>query len=134
MNVLSVVLWLTINQCSLAGAVGIAANLQIESRLISTAESRSGLGLPQWAGIRRTRMLRYLGTSWKDGYQQLRYLKIEAVELNVWDKVCSSITSPERSAEVFLNGFEKPRNRNPEQRKTLARYIYNYAKPFIKED
>lgn len=130
---LAVVTWLTLHGCSMSGAADIAAHLKVESRLDPSAVGRSGLGLPQWAGHRRARMIAALGSRWRDGYAQLAFLRNEAIELGIWPRVCAA-TDPGAAAAIFMD-YERPRNRDPRHRASIARAIYaefqnEYRKPY----
>lgn len=119
MTVIAVITWLTLHGCSLIGAAGITANLQVESGLDPASVSRSGIGLSQYAGIRRLRFLAALGARWRDGETQLGYVRQEAIALGIWDRVCSA-RSAATAATIFMREFERPRNRDPRRRAALA--------------
>lgn len=124
MTVLLVVSHLMLSGCSLAGSAGIAANLRFESGLNPAMVGHSGVGLPSWAGVRRTRMIAALGVGWRrDGIGQLDYLLTELRGYILWDAVCGA-TDPARAASVFMRRFERPRATNPTARERVARAIY----------
>ena len=105
MHVFGVVAWLTLHGCSLPGAVGITTNLWVESKLDPAARG-SGLGLAQWVGARRTRMLRYAGSRWRDVEVQLMFLRSEAIERGDWAATCSQTTAAGATA-VWLRRYER---------------------------
>lgn len=94
MHVLLVVAWITAHQCSVAGAIGITANLWVESHdlrdytKLDPKSDASGIGVAQWVGSRRARMLRELGSRWPDAIAQLEFLKKEAEERGDWQATC----------------------------------------------
>jgi hypothetical protein len=113
------VAWLTLHGCSLPGAVGITANLWVESRLDPTA-SGSGLGLAQWVGIRRTRMLRSAGRRWREAEVQLMFLVAEATERGDWAATCGA-PSAAAATTVWLRRYE--RGAGLGYRLTVARWV-----------
>ena len=120
MTVFSVVAWLTLHNCSLAGAAGITANFVAEANL-NPAAVGSGVGLPQYAGSRRRLFLAALGPRWRDGYAQLEYVRREAGA--AWTAACA-MADPGMAAAVWMRMFERPRSRDPRRRVMLARSIY----------
>ena len=128
MTVITLVSYLTFQGCSLAGSAGIVANLEFESGLNPAKVSISGAGLPQWAGVRRIRMIAALGPSWwSNGYRQVDYLLAELRAFGLWDAVCGEV-DPSRAASVFMLKDERPRNRNPAARERRAREMYEELK------
>lgn len=117
-----VVGWLVLHNCSVPGAAGIVANLHAESQLDPSARSRSGAGLAQWAGARRKRLLQTLGRGWTDGYTQLRFLRSEALESGLWERVCR-LQDAGLAARIWMREFERPRARSSAHRESLARTI-----------
>ncbi len=105
MHVAAVVAWLVLHGCSLPGAVGITANLYVESRLDPVARG-SGLGLAQWVGARRARMLRYAGSRWRDAEAQLMFLRAEAAERGDWAATCNQ-TNVAAATAVWLRRYER---------------------------
>lgn len=105
MHVFAVVTWLTLHGCSLPGAVGITANLWVESKLDPTARG-SGLGLAQWTGTRRARMLAYAGRRWRDAEVQLAFLRVEATERGDWAAACGA-RSVAAATAVWLRRYER---------------------------
>ena len=95
----------TLGGCSLPGAVGIAANLWVESRLDPAAVG-SGLGLAQWVGARRARMLAHAGHRWREAEAQLMFLRAEATERGDWAATCSQRTVAAATA-VWLRRYER---------------------------
>lgn len=122
MTVVAVMTWLTLHSCSVPGAAGIVANLHAESRLDPVSLSRSGAGIAQWAGARRRRLLSTLGRQWTDGYAQLRFLRSEALETGLWERVCR-LQDAGLAARIFMREFERPRARSSAHRESLARNI-----------
>jgi hypothetical protein len=118
-NVVTVVGWLTLHGCSLPGAIGITANLWVESKLDPTARG-SGLGLGQWVGARRKRMLYELSSRWADPYAQLDFIRREAVLRGDWRTTCAAST-PALATAAWLRGYE--RGRGLAQRLAAARWI-----------
>jgi hypothetical protein len=105
MHVFGMVAWLTLHGCSLPGAVGITTNLWVESKLDPVSRG-SGLGLAQWVGVRRARMLRSVGRRWRDAEAQLMFLVTEATERGDWAATCSQ-TSASAATRVWLRRYER---------------------------
>ncbi len=105
MHVAAVVAWLVLGGCSLPGAVGITANLWVESRLDPAARG-SGLGLAQWVGPRRARMLRYAGSRWREAEVQLMFLRLEAAERGDGAATCGQ-TNVAAATAVWLRRYER---------------------------
>lgn len=125
MAMLAFVSMLTMSGCTLQGAAGIVANLDMESGGFTTA-SGSGLGLFQWVGPRRSRMLSTLGQHWREPSQQLGFMLLELRELGLYDTTCRA-RDPGVAAQVFMLEFERPASRNPWPRMNRARHIYASA-------
>lgn len=123
MTVLGLVAWLALQGCALPCASGIIANFEIESRLQPRAVSRSGAGMAQWSGRRRSRLLATLGAGWRDGYAQLRFMVMELGELGLRDRLFAE-RDPADAARLFMLRFECPRHRHTETRARRAREIY----------
>ncbi len=102
---MGMVTWLTLHGCSLPGAVGITANLWVESRLDPGARG-SGLGLAQWVGPRHARMLARAGPRWRDAEAQLMFLRAEATERGDWAATCGARSAAEATA-VWLRRYER---------------------------
>ena len=113
------VTWLTLHGCSLPGAVGITANLWVESHLDPIARG-SGLGLAQWVGPRRARMLAATGRRWRDAEAQLMFLRAEATERGDWAATCGARTVAAATA-VWLRRYE--RGSGLAHRLTVARWV-----------
>ena len=126
MTVLYVVSYLTVHGCGLAGSAGIVANLQAESGLITSKIGPSGIGLAQWAGTRRRRLIATLGSNWSSAAGQLDYLLTELREFGLWGAVCKA-ADPSVAARVFMLKDERPRNHDPASRERHAREIYQEA-------
>jgi hypothetical protein len=124
MTVLALVSLLTLHGCSLAGAAGVVANLQAESGLNPEAVRGGQLGLPQWQGARRRRLLATFGRRWRDPVAQVSLIVAELRELRLWAPVCGAGADAEAAARIFMLEFERPRARNPSYRMGLARAVY----------
>lgn len=123
MTVLATVAWLILHHCAPPGAAGIAANLEVESRLNPRASSRSGLGLAQWAGRRRAGLQAALGANLYRAEAQLGYLLGELRALGLWREVCEA-RSPGSAAAVFMLRYERPNHRSTTRRARRAGIIY----------
>ena len=119
MQVAAMVAWLTLHGCSHPGAVGITANLWVESHLDPAAVG-SGLGLAQWVGPRRARMLAHAGRRWRDAEVQLMFLRAEATERGDWVATCGARTATAATA-VWLRRYE--RGSGLGHRLTVARWV-----------
>ncbi len=111
-SALALASWLSLHGCSAACGAGIIANLERESGLDPAASSRTGVGLPGWAGPRRRRMQRLLGAGWRDGVSQLRHIVVELGEFGVRDRLFGE-TDPGQAAMLFFHGFEWPDPKKP---------------------
>lgn len=66
-------------------------------------------------------MMATLGARWRDGYAQLGFLRMEALELGIWQRACAA-SDPGVAAMIWMQ-YERPRNRDPSRRVRLAREI-----------
>lgn len=108
--------------CGAPCAAGIIANFQAESNLQPCAIGPSGVGLAQWSGARKRRLLS-LGARWCDPRAQLDFVIAELREFGLLDRLFGA-TDPAVAARDFMLLFERPRSRDPRYREGLARSIY----------
>ena len=129
-NVIAVVAWITAHGCPLPGAVGITANLWVESKLDPAARG-SGLGLAQFVGSRQHRMLSVLGRRWREMEAQLSFIRSEALHrrdryrISDWDATCAS---PDYGTAVVTWLVRYERGRGLEPRLRAARWISEVAR------
>lgn len=124
MTVLALVTWLATHGCGAPCAAGVIANLTKESRLDPCASGPSGIGLSQWAGTRRHRLIATLGKHWcDDGIRQMEFMWTELREMRLLDRLLRA-TDPALAAKLFMLDYERPRNRNPRARMALARELF----------
>lgn len=114
--------WLTLHGCSIACASGITANIEQESGGQPCTVTRSGIGVAQWSGARRRRLLATYRERWCDLNNQLSFLVTELTEMGLRERLFAS-TSPEAAAVLFRDQFECPRYRSA-SRERRAREIY----------
>lgn len=122
---LAIVTWLSLHGCGIPCASGILANFvtEVGPALDPCTVGPSGSGLPQWAGVRRRRMLATLGQGWCNIEAQLGFVWTELREMHLIDRLLRA-ADPGFAAEMFMIEFEQPRNRNTRQRRDRAWAIY----------
>lgn len=116
--------WLALHGCSIACGAGIIANLEAEvgPPLNPCTASYSGIGLSQWAGARRRRLLATLGSTWCDGPRQLDFMLVELREIGLLDELFGAADAA-AAARLFMQVYVRPANRNPSRRMRRARLI-----------
>lgn len=122
MGILAFVTMLQLAGCTLPGASGIAANIEVESGGDPTANGY-GLGIYQAVGERRRRMIATLGRNWADARYQLGYMLTEIREYGLYESTCLGREAGQ-VAEIVMLDFERPRARDPRYRMYLARQIH----------
>lgn len=128
MTVLALVAYLGIKGCGLACAAGVVANFEAEvgPGLNPCTVGASGVGLSQWAGARRRRLIATLGPrDWCHPWRQLDFVVAEIAEFGMRDRLFAA-TDPGEAARYFMFGFERPRSRNPAPRQRRAWEIYRH--------
>ena len=109
-------------------SAGIMGNLKQERTLFETSDVSGGLGIVQWTGNRRLKLIATYPDSYTNIYSQLNYL---TSELNGgWNKVNNAIkgdtsNDPKNVALIFQDDFEvcNPYYCMQDQRVTYARNI-----------
>ena len=125
MKMLAIVTYLATQGCGLPCASGLLANFvtEVGPGLDPCTISHSGIGLPQWAGHRKRRMMATLGHRWCQIDAQLGFVFTELREMGLLDRLLRA-TDPAEAARIFMHGFERPRSRDPRHRMAKARSIY----------
>ncbi len=122
---LAIVTWLGLHNCGLPCASGILANFvtEVGPALDPCTSSHAYVGLAQWSGPRRRRMLATLGTRWCTVDGQMGFMFTELREMHLLDRMLRA-TDPGEAAKDFMLGFERPKNRDPRRRMMKARVIF----------
>jgi hypothetical protein len=124
MTILTLISWLGMHGCTLACASGIAANLEAESGLDPKVVGPSGIGLAQWSGNRRRRLVCLFSDQWREPELQVAFMVTELEEMGLRDRLFG-MTDPGEAAKVFMLRFERPKQRNPARRVARARALYS---------
>lgn len=123
MSAMVLYLWLAAHGCSAACGAGIVANLDTESGLNACVVGRSGIGLPQWAGDRRRRLLAALGPDWCNPDKQLAFMLDELIKMGLAGRLFA-MTNPAAATRLFFFRFERPRSKDPAARERRAWRFY----------
>lgn len=118
---------------NLAGAVGIAANIQRESgfRTDAVNSSSGASGICQWYSTRRTKMIQYVGSNWRTNLsRQLEFLWLELNDnyykhvLDHVKAVPDTLAGAKQAMDYFLRHFEVPGHHDEE---------YSIREKFVEE-
>lgn len=120
---LALVSMLATHGCTLACASGVIANLSIESGLDPASAGRSGIGLAQWGGPRKRRLLIALGSRWTNARSQVAFIVTELREMGLAERLFR-MTDPGEAAVLFAREYERPRSRIYTRRAQRAMAIY----------
>lgn len=116
---------LLLHGCHLPCQAGVISNFTAEvgPQLDPGTVSPSGIGLPQFAGVLRSRYLVKAGSQWRSAERQIDFMVEVLGELGIKDELFRE-PDPARAAVLFAARFEKPRNRDYRHRAAGARSIY----------
>lgn len=111
--------------CSTSCQAGVLANFHHEAgpEMNPCVVSRSGIGLPQWAGPRRARVMRELGAAWCRPSAQIAYIIRELTEMRLKDRLFA-MTDPAEAARFVMLAYERPRSKSSRRREITAVAIY----------